>query len=330
MALGTAQESTEATQLSTTASTTPTTTVHTTPTTTPTTTAHTTPTTTPTTTAHTTPTTTHTTTAHTTPTTTPTTTPHTTPTTTPTTTAHTTPATTNTTTAHTNATTAPPTTHVTNSTASPTPAPTTPAPTPNPDVGEYNVKSDGNSTECLKAKMGLQFRFKPSVNASLQTINLNPNTTSSNGTCGSNGSDATLQLTSDTVTVLFVFTTESGKFHLQSLSFSALIGSGSKFKVDKTNLTLWEATLGSSYMCRKEQSYNLTDAFTLNTFDLQVQPYEVTSNKFNKAVDCQADVDNYIVPIAVGVALGVLILIVILAYVIGRKRNQFAGYESFS
>lgn len=48
------------------------------------------------------------------------------------------------------------------------------------------------------------------------------------------------------------------------------------------------------------------------------------------AEDCQADgTDSYVVPIAVGIALLVLILIVVLAYFIGRKRNMAAGYQSF-
>lgn len=48
------------------------------------------------------------------------------------------------------------------------------------------------------------------------------------------------------------------------------------------------------------------------------------------AEDCVADEpDNFIVPIAVGVALAVLIIIVLLAYLIGRKRSQMAGYEQF-
>lgn len=42
-----------------------------------------------------------------------------------------------------------------------------------------------------------------------------------------------------------------------------------------------------------------------------------------------ADSESYIVPIAVGVALLVLILIVLVAYFIGRKRNMASGYESF-
>lgn len=47
------------------------------------------------------------------------------------------------------------------------------------------------------------------------------------------------------------------------------------------------------------------------------------------AEDCQADAESFLVPIAVGVALLVLILVVLVAYFIGRKRNMARGYESF-
>lgn len=50
---------------------------------------------------------------------------------------------------------------------------------------------------------------------------------------------------------------------------------------------------------------------------------------FYLAEECQADGESFLVPIAVGVALLVLILIVLLAYFIGRKKNMATGYESF-
>lgn len=47
------------------------------------------------------------------------------------------------------------------------------------------------------------------------------------------------------------------------------------------------------------------------------------------AEECLTDEESYLVPIAVGVALLVLILIVLLAYFIGRKRSMASGYQSF-
>nr|QBG05441.1 lysosomal-associated membrane protein 2 [Ctenopharyngodon idella] len=218
----------------------------------------------------------------------------------------------------------------TNATTAPTLPPTT-APIPKPTVGNYSVKSD-NVTICLLANMGLQFSFKISGNASVQTLNLDPspNVMEVSGTCGGGGNDSSLVLKSKEITVHFFFTNVSDKFRLHALAFSVDFGNGSTFSESNNNLSLWEASVGSSYMCKKELSYNITDKLTINTFELQVQPFAVQKNMFSTAEDCKADEpDNFIVPIAVGVALAVLIIIVLLAYVIGRKRSQTSGYEQF-
>lgn len=56
---------------------------------------------------------------------------------------------------------------------------------------------------------------------------------------------------------------------------------GSNFTDGNANLSLWEASLGSSYMCKKEQHFNITEALILNTLELQVQPFGVTNDKFS-------------------------------------------------
>lgn len=45
------------------------------------------------------------------------------------------------------------------------------------------------------------------------------------------------------------------------------------------------------------------------------------------AVECALDEDDMLIPIIVGAALAVLVLIVILAYLIGRNRSH-AGYQT--
>uniref|UniRef100_A0A8C2F0V1 Lysosomal-associated membrane protein 2 n=1 Tax=Cyprinus carpio TaxID=7962 RepID=A0A8C2F0V1_CYPCA len=228
----------------------------------------------------------------------------------------------------TNSTTEAPTTVHSNATTAPTPPPTSP-PVPNPTVGNYSVKSD-NATVCLLAKMGLQFRFKMSEDSSFQTLNLDPsaNVTEVSGTCGSGGNDASLLLKSEEITVHFVFTNVSQKFRLHALTLSVKLGNGNFFNASNNNLSLWEASVGSSYMCRKEQSYNITDKLTLNTFELQVQPFAVQNNKFNTAEECFLDSDlSFLVPIAVGVALSFLIILVLISYLIGRRKSR-TGYQS--
>uniref|UniRef100_A0A8C1S7R0 Lysosomal-associated membrane protein 2 n=1 Tax=Cyprinus carpio TaxID=7962 RepID=A0A8C1S7R0_CYPCA len=225
----------------------------------------------------------------------------------------------------TNSTTEVPTTAHTNATTAPTPPPTSP-PVPNPTVGNYSVKSD-NATVCLLAKMGLQFSFKMSENASFQTLNLDPNVTEVSGTCGSGGNESSLVLKSEEITVHLVFTNVSQKFRLHALMLSVNLANGNVFNASNNNLSLWEASVGSSYMCKKEQSYNITDKLTIHTFELQVQPFAVQNNKFNTAHECSMDDTSLLIPIIVGAALAGLIFIVVIAYVIGRRRT-YVGYQT--
>ena len=53
----------------------------------------------------------------------------------------------------------------------------------------------------------------------------------------------------------------------------------------------------------------------------------------SKLLLLQASIDclyqpNDIVPIAVGVALAALVVAVLIAYMVGRRRNRHAGYQS--
>lgn len=63
-------------------------------------------------------------------------------------------------------------------------------------------------------------------------------------------------------------------------------------------------------------------------FAVSIVPYPFS---LFSAEDCEADqADNFIVPIAVGIALAILIIIVLLAYLIGRKRSHTTAYQQFN
>lgn len=53
------------------------------------------------------------------------------------------------------------------------------------------------------------------------------------------------------------------------------------FSVENSSLNLWEASIGSSYMCNKEQTFNITDALSIHTFSLHVQPFGVNKGVFS-------------------------------------------------
>jgi lysosomal-associated membrane protein 1/2 len=90
-----------------------------------------------------------------------------------------------------------------------------------------------------------------------------------------------------------------------------------------------------SLLCKDERKQTLNNSkgheAVLMIEDFQVQPFyfDGKTNKFSEATECSADDStNNIVPIAVGSALAALVLIVLIAYLIGRKRNQQSGYQS--
>uniref|UniRef100_UPI0037E7BABE lysosome-associated membrane glycoprotein 2 isoform X2 n=1 Tax=Semicossyphus pulcher TaxID=241346 RepID=UPI0037E7BABE len=224
---------------------------------------------------------------------------------------------------------APPTTHA--PTAAPTtkttPAPvptTTPTPTlPPPSVGNYSVKRDENSTACLLAEFGLRIGVKQGEK--YQEMNFDPNGTSVTGKCGDNSSD--LVVTSNTMTIMLTFTNDTKKFRLHALNITGKTSSGAVFSEANTNLSLWEAAVGASYMCNKEQNYTITGALTLFTFNLRVQPFGVKKGVFSTAHECSLDDTSILIPVIVAAALGGLILIVVIAYVIGRRKT-YVGYQT--
>ncbi|KAM3877083.1 lysosome-associated membrane glycoprotein 1-like [Diretmus argenteus] len=223
-------------------------------------------------------------------------------------------------------TTAPPPPVIT--TTSPTPVPTPPG---TPERGNYNVTNNG--TECLLAQMGLQLNvsyLSVSQNKVVQEIvNMHPNLTSASGSC--TASSATLVLTQEQTTNLtFVFTlnSTSNKYHLSSLTLAAAWPDmTAPFLASNSSLEYLQSSVGRSYMCNAEQTLVVVPTFSLNTFRLQMQPFGVTSHQFATAEECQMDQDQMLIPIIVGAALAGLVLIVLIAYLIGRKRSH-AGYQT--
>ncbi|XP_053436062.1 lysosome-associated membrane glycoprotein 2 isoform X2 [Nycticebus coucang] len=205
------------------------------------------------------------------------------------------------------------------------PSPTAkPTPKERPETGNYSVNSTNGI--CLLATMGLQLNITQDKVASI--INIKPNTTDITGSC--HPQTALLRLNSSTIKYLeFVFAVKNeNRFYLKEVNFSMYLVNGSVFSIANDNLSYWDAPLGSSYMCNKEQTVSVSGAFQINTFNLRVQPFNVMEGKYSTAQDCSADDDNFLVPIAVGAALAGILILVLVVYFIGLKRHH-AGYEQF-
>lgn len=70
----------------------------------------------------------------------------------------------------------------------------------------------------------------------------------------------------------------------------------------------------------------LVGSFLPNCLPLLISLLSVCS--FLTAEECSADSDlNFLIPVAVGVALGFLIIVVFISYMIGRRKSR-TGYQS--
>ncbi|XP_053240353.1 lysosome-associated membrane glycoprotein 1 [Podarcis raffonei] len=205
-------------------------------------------------------------------------------------------------------------------TAAPTAAPKT------PDVGRYNL------TGCLLASMGLQLNITYTTKNQTkkwELLNLPANTTFS-GHCGD--STVTLNLTSGSTDLVFYFEQNSttDKYFLHRISVSTSLPPESikrTFKADNDSLSALKATVGKSYKCFSEESIWISNETSLNIFNAQVQAFKITGNTFGTPEECPMDENNMLIPIIVGAALAGLVLIVLIAYLIGRKRSH-AGYQT--
>ncbi|XP_062865480.1 lysosome-associated membrane glycoprotein 1a [Trichomycterus rosablanca] len=224
----------------------------------------------------------------------------------------------------------PVTTTVATTTVAPTTLPPSPTPPSKPDTGTYNITT-GNAT-CLLAKMGLQLNVtydSKSQNKTVQGIvNMQPNKTSYSGSCENDTAILLLKEELTNLSFTFKLNATTKKYHLSAVNVSARWPDmKAPFSTSNSSLMEMPGTLGHSYMCSPEQTVSVVDTFSLNTFQVQVQPFGVQNNKFGSAEECPMQKDNMLVPIIVGACLAGLVLIVLVAYLIGRKRSR-AGYQT--
>lgn len=96
--------------------------------------------------------------------------------------------------------------------------------------------------------------------------------------------------------------------------------------------------LDMSYHCTRVQTLNLTKNDEENgtaiafayVSKVQFEAFHTAKgDSFSTAKDCDDHIDTPdIVPIAVGCALAALVVVVLIAYLVGRRRAQARGYLS--
>ncbi|KAM7328907.1 hypothetical protein ACRRTK_012999 [Alexandromys fortis] len=224
-------------------------------------------------------------------------------------------------------------THCTQDGPSPTPVPPSPLPPlvpTNPTVAKYNVT--GENGTCLLASMALQLNItylkKDNNTTVTRAFNISPNDTF-NGTCGISAVTLRVGNNSTLLQLKFGMNATSSLFFLQDVQLNMTLpdAKDSAFYASNSSLRALQATIGNSYKCNTEEHIFVSQTFSLNVFSIQVQAFKVESGRFGSVEECVQDGNNMLIPIAVGGALAGLVLIVLIAYLIGRKRSH-AGYQT--
>ncbi|XP_023942950.2 uncharacterized protein LOC112049329 [Bicyclus anynana] len=271
-----------------------------------------------------------------------TTTPKTTTTETTTTTEKTTTTTTTTTT------TPSPTPEPPKPTPPPTPAPTpAPGPTPAPKQGKWWYK-DSNNVTCVVVQFAAQLNVTYAKAPSLMyfVVNVSPNATVVDGNCSDSNQWLTLSWPVNNQTanvsynnmVLYFHKNETTKqYSLKNLNVSLAPemfpnSSNTNASVDFWHGEEWTTPLSTSYRCAAPVQLNLTSdaaAAVLTISQLQEEAFRAAADQsFSVARECSgADVPDA-VPIAVGCALGALVVVVLVAYLVARRRSAAQGYLS--
>ncbi|XP_021074295.1 lysosome-associated membrane glycoprotein 1 [Mus pahari] len=223
-------------------------------------------------------------------------------------------------------------THCTQDGPSPTTGPPSPSPPlvpTNPTVSKYNVT--GNNGTCLLASMALQLNItylKKDNKTVTRAFNISPNDTSS-GSCGAHLVTLKVENKNRVLELQFGMNATSSLFFLQGVQLNMTLPDALAPTISTSNSSLraLQATVGNSYKCTTEEHILVSEMLSLNVFSVQVQAFKVDSDRFGSVEECVQDGNNMLIPIAVGGALAGLVLIVFIAYLIGRKRSH-AGYQT--
>ncbi|CAL1262306.1 unnamed protein product [Larinioides sclopetarius] len=202
------------------------------------------------------------------------------------------------------------------------PTTTTPKP-PLPEVGTWNI-TDGNVT-CIRAE--LQIGFNINLGEEKISLALSPNASAAGSDCnGSNGTQV-LALTGKNYGLTFIFAKDSSNVYVEHLVLT--YGTSRGEEVFYNSSKLFQVKVGNSYQCKTEDAILMGNT-TMEIYHIHIQAFGTAEeNGFNTAEECELDDKvNDIIPIAVACALAALIIVVLIAYLVGRRRSRQKGYTS--
>lgn len=179
------------------------------------------------------------------------------------------------------------------------------------------------------------------ANKIVDTVYNLPNETAKviSGSCGNGSTDQFIVIGWEENTLNLTFSLKEKNFKLKEIAVELT----NKIVPSEDNSTKFysienpiDAPKDKSYHCTRVLPVALVNATVNGTkighIDFSHSLFEAfrtgKSKDFSTSVDCDAIGTPDIVPIAVGIALIALVVVVLIAYIVGRRRAQAQGYVS--
>ncbi|XP_067157533.1 lysosome-associated membrane glycoprotein 3 [Apteryx mantelli] len=196
-----------------------------------------------------------------------------------------------------------------------------PQPSPIP-TGTYTVRN--RSMTCIRAVMGLQLMVQNTQKKQMECMNINPNMTRTSGSCGT--LQSALNITFNGGFINFVFVKKARTYYVSTIEASLQLSSGGMIYYAAIHEQLFTTKLGNSFKCASKQIFGLEKSFQLLTVNMQLQAFDIVGNQFGKEEECFLDRNSKAVPTAVSLSILGLFVIVLVTFVISRRKPQ-RGYE---
>ncbi|KAM6127213.1 lysosome-associated membrane glycoprotein 3 isoform 2-T2 [Phoenicopterus ruber ruber] len=195
-----------------------------------------------------------------------------------------------------------------------------PRPPPIP-TGTYTV-SRGNRT-CIKVVMGLQLMAQ-NTHKQMEYMAVNPNATETSGSCGTVQSE--LNITFSGGFIHFTFVKQAPTYYVSKIEARLQLSSDGMLYYAAIHEKLFTTTLGNSFKCASKQTFGLEKNFQLLFVNMQLQAFDIVGNQFGKEEECFLDKNSKAAPVAVGLSILGLFVIVFATFLISRRKPH-RGYE---
>jgi len=234
------------------------------------------------------------------------------------------------------------TTTETTSTTTKAPATTTDAPPAVPTLS-FRIPTNESVPACLRANMSVVFDIKYTAEVNQTKTNetakfILEDLAGYDGECSEKFE--TLKVYYKQGWVLTFNYTFDNTYKLESLKLKYVVDETTFPNVEKSemgakslelgNQELFSASKDKSYKCFSETDVDLSSNVKMVITNYQAQPFmSAKSTDFDTAVECSADTTgtSKLVPIIVGSALAILVIMVLVAYIIGRRKHR-PGYQT--